>query len=50
MATPTGILVFTWVLGDTALDTGVRADDLDDQRAWLTAVKTRLDSTDGAST
>jgi hypothetical protein len=49
MATPTGILVLTWVLGDVLLDTGVRADDLDDQRAWLAAVKTRLDSTDGAS-
>jgi len=49
MATPTGILVFTWILGHVTLDTGVRADDLDDQRAWLTAVKSRLDSTDGAS-
>ena len=49
MATPTGILVLTWVLGDVTLDTGVRADDLDDQRAWLTTVNSRLDSTDGAS-
>jgi hypothetical protein len=55
MATPTGILVLTWSLGDHELDTGLRADDLDTQRAWLRAVGSRLDSpnttsnTDGAS-
>ena len=55
MATPTGILVLTWSLGDHELDTGLRADDLDSQRAWLRAVGNLLDSpnttsnTDGAS-
>jgi len=55
MAIPTGILVLTWALGDQDLDTGIRADDLDQQRGWLKAVGARVGSpnttsnTDGAS-
>ncbi len=47
-----GILVLTWTLGDTAVDTGFRADDLAEQQAFLTALRRILaaTSTDPAPT
>ncbi len=57
MGTPDGILLLTWNLGGTRLDTGLRLDDPDAQADWIVAVRALLAgrspvrdvNTDGAS-
>lgn len=39
MAMPDGILVLTWALGGTGLDSGVRINDLAAQAEWLAAAE-----------
>lgn len=48
MALPDGILLITWRLGDTLLDTGFRTDDPDAQREWIDAATARLVERPGA--
>lgn len=45
-----GILLLTWTLGESALDTGFRADDLVEQQKFLSAVRRLLGTTDPATT
>ncbi|TKV61541.1 transporter [Nakamurella flava] len=40
-----GVLLLTWDLDGTALDSGVRADDPDEQQTWLQAARTLLPTT-----
>lgn len=40
-----GVLLLTWDLSGTALDSGVRADDPDEQQVWLQAARTLLTDT-----
>ena len=42
MGMPDGILVLTWDLAGTALDSGVRINDLEAQAQWLTAAEQRF--------
>jgi hypothetical protein len=39
MGMPDGILVLTWTLGDTDLDSGIRINDLESQAQWLAAAE-----------
>jgi hypothetical protein len=39
MGMPDGILVLTWVLAGTGLDSGVRVNDLEAQAQWLAAAE-----------
>jgi hypothetical protein len=39
MGMPDGILVITWELGGTGLDSGIRINDLEAQAEWLTAAE-----------
>ena len=52
MAMPDGVLIITWNLGDVAVDTGLRLDDLEAQAEWIAAARQLIPhttSTDGAS-
>jgi len=39
MGQPDGILIVRWRLGDTVLDSGIRADDRDAQTEFLDAAR-----------
>ncbi|QNK80853.1 transporter [Nakamurella sp. PAMC28650] len=53
MGMPDGILVITWRLGGSSIDSGLRLEDLEDQAEWIAAAKRLLGepttSNDGAS-
>lgn len=42
MGQAAGVLLLTWDLAGTPLDSGVRADDPDEQQVWLQAARTLL--------
>lgn len=42
MGQAAGVLLLTWDLSGTELDSGVRADDPDEQQVWLQAARTLL--------
>ncbi|MET3806785.1 hypothetical protein ABIB25_003805 [Nakamurella sp. UYEF19] len=56
MAMPDGILVLTWNLGGSRVDSGLRLDDLQEQAAWIAVAKQLVPATssspnpDGTST
>jgi hypothetical protein len=50
MGRPDGILVIRWRLGDTVLDSGIRADDPDAQAEFLDAAGVLLGKRKGAAT
>jgi len=43
MGVPDGILLITWKWGDTAVDTGFRADERDGQQDWIQAAQALLE-------
>jgi hypothetical protein len=44
MGLPDGILVLSWRLGERLLDTGLRADDPQQQQDWIAAARTLITS------
>ncbi len=42
MAMPDGILVITWSLGGTSVDSGLRMEDLQAQAEWIAIVRQRI--------
>ena len=50
MGQAAGVLLLTWDLNGVALDSGVRADDPDEQQVWLRAARTLLPEKPSATT